>query len=83
MPKKNKAASSRIIAYQTFFKSQDGLLILKDLIRQHHFMDPGFDPVATELARMAGERNVICYILAQIGVSEEKLMELMKEEKDE
>lgn len=83
MAKKKNAVSTRIIAYQSFFKSPEGKLVLKDLVRQHHFGTPGFDPNPIELARMAGERNVVCYILAQLDVSEEQLMELMKEERDE
>lgn len=57
--------------------------VLSDLCAAHHVFDAGFDPDPVELARMAGERNVVLRILTLLKAKPEQIIELAKEDNDE
>lgn len=53
--------------------------VLADLSRAHGLFSPAFDDNPIELARMAGERNVIARILHIINMPPGKAAELLEE----
>ena len=57
--------------------------VLKDLCAAHHVFDAGFDSDPIELARMAGERNVVLRILTIIKAKPEDILEMAAEEEQE
>ncbi len=46
----------------------------------HHVFDVGFDSDPIELARMAGERNVVLRILTILKLKPEDIVDLAKED---
>lgn len=75
----------RWMAYRVVFNPDDkhSQEVLKDLCSAHYVFDAGFDPDPVELARMAGERNVVLRILSIIKMKPEDITSLAKEDKDE
>ena len=57
--------------------------VLKDLCAAHNVFNPAFDPDPIELARMAGERNVVLRILTILKLTPEDITEMAEEDKDE
>lgn len=67
----------RYMAYRTIFNYEPfSTEVLKDLCAAHHVFDTGFDPDPIELARMAGERNVVLRILTILKLKPEDIVEL-------
>lgn len=70
----------RFRAYRMLFEGQGDSLhaqeVLKDLCAAHHVFDSAFDPDPYELARMAGERNVVIRILTILKLEPEQIAEL-------
>ena len=78
----NLLNKKRYRAYQEVF-SIDGLHsreVLKDMCAAHHVFDVGFDSDPIELARMAGERNVVLRILTILKSKPEDIVDLAKED---
>ncbi len=57
--------------------------VLSDLCSAHHVFDAGFDSDPLELARMAGERNVVLRILTILKLKPEDVVSLVKEIEDD
>lgn len=84
---KSKELKATILAYKRFFDSEDGKLILKDLMRACHMMTSTMDKDPHETAFNEGARSVVLRILKTNNTSIEQLNELVKrletEEQDE
>lgn len=75
-----------ILAYKRFFDTEDGKLILKDLMKSCHFMSSTMDVNSHETAFNEGARSVILRIIKTTNTSIEqlnKLIEKLEEEQDE
>ncbi len=74
----------RWLAYQMVFNPDDPQAkeVLSDLCSAHHIFDAGFDPDPLELARMAGERNVVLRILTILKATPEDIFDLAPEKED-
>jgi hypothetical protein len=78
---KDKLSQKRWLAYQEVFslENPNARVVMKDLCAAHHVFDIGFDPDPIELARMAGERNVVLRILTLLKAKPEDIIDLAKE----
>lgn len=74
----NTLNKKRWRAYLEVFNPDDlhAREVLKDLCAAHHVFDSGFDSDPIELARMAGERNVVLRILTIIKLKPEDITEM-------
>lgn len=75
-----------ILAYKRFFDTQDGKLILKDLMKSCHVITSVMDKDPYETAFNEGARSVVLRILKTTNTSIEqlnKLIERLEEEQDE
>ncbi len=74
----------RYMAYRMLFDGVGGKdhadEVIKDLCSAHHVFDSGFDPDPIELARMAGERNVVLRILTILKLNPSQIAELAETE---
>ncbi len=70
------------MAYKIVFNPDDlnAKEVLNVLCAAHNVFDVGFDPDPIELARMAGERNVVLRILTILKLKPEDIIELAKED---
>lgn len=77
-----KLNRKRWMAYQDVFdlSNPNSRVVLKDLCAAHHVFDGGFDPEPLELARMAGERNVVLRIFTLLKAKPEDIIDLAKDE---
>ncbi len=79
---KNKLNRKRWMAYQDIFNLDDtnARIVLKDMCAAHYVFDAGFDSDPLELARMAGERNVVLRIFTLLKAKPEDIIDLAKED---
>ncbi len=72
----------RWMAYQDIFNLDDtnAQIVLKDMCAAHNVFDAGFDADPLELARMAGERNVVLRIFTLLKAKPEDIIDLAKED---
>lgn len=75
--KKNERAE-RIRAYKRIFESEDGKIVLQDLMRSCHVFSSTMDPNPTEHAYKEGERSVVLRIMRTLNIDPSKLEEAMK-----
>lgn len=80
---KSKTPSERVIAYQAFFQTKDGQVVLRDLEKHFHAYGHTVGKDANETFIKVGERNVILYIWSVLKVSGKDIEEMLKEERDE
>lgn len=83
---KSKEMKDTIRAYKRFFDTQDGKLILKDLMKSCHFVTSTMDKDPYETAFNEGARSVVLRILKTNNTDMEQINELIKrleEEQDE
>ncbi|MCK5612709.1 hypothetical protein KAR91_63135 [Candidatus Pacearchaeota archaeon] len=80
-----KLNQKRWRAYREVFNIDDlhANEVLSDMCSAHHVFDAGFDSDPLELARMAGERNVVLRILTILKLKPEDIISLVKEDKDD
>ncbi len=80
----NKFSQRRWGAYRDIFNldSPQAKEVLKDMCAAHHVFDAGFDSDPIELARMAGERNVVLRILTILKATPEDIFDLAPEKED-
>lgn len=71
-----------IYAYQRLFKTEDGQIVLKDLMRSCHFDQPSFDPDPYRTAFNEGERHLLLRILKTINSDPEQLLQLIKDNQE-
>ena len=81
----DKLNKKRWMAYKDVFNPDhpQAKEVLSDLCSAHHVFDAGFDSDPMELARMAGERNVVLRILTILKLKPEDVVSLVKETEDE
>ena len=72
----------RWMAYKITFSQAEPQAreVLRDMCKAHHVFDAGFDADPLELARMAGERNVVLRILSILKMTPEDIVDLVKED---
>lgn len=75
--KRNERAE-RIRSYKRVFESDDGKVVLHDLMRSCHIFNSTMDANPTEHAYREGERSVVLRILKTINIDPSKLEEAMK-----
>ena len=75
--KKKRVAT--IKAYLHVFNTDEGKLVLQDLMNSCYMNKSTFDENPYEMARMEGERNVALRILSVLGTDENKLVETFKD----
>lgn len=83
---KTKEMKATITAYKRFFDTQDGKLILKDLMKSCHMLTSTMDKDPYETAFNEGARSVVLRILKTNNTSMEEINKLIKsleEEHDE
>ncbi len=66
--------------YRFFFDMPEGRTILTDMSRAHGVFSSAFDPDPIELARMAGERNVVLRIMTILNLTSEEVADLDRED---
>jgi hypothetical protein len=69
----------RVSDYKDTFGSPEGQRVLLDLMGAHGMLSPGFHKDPIEMARMAGERNVIIRILSLINVDLKQLKQKVED----
>lgn len=77
--KTNKRALGRVLDYQHVFGTPEGRRVLYDLMGNHGLLSSGFSKDPYDMARMAGERNVVVRILTILNVEPKKLQRMMEE----
>lgn len=75
--KKNERAE-RIRAYKRVFESEDGKVVLQDLMKSCHIFTSTMDANPTEHAYKEGERSVVLRIMRTLNIDPSKLEEAMK-----
>lgn len=83
MIKRQKKKNIKIMAYQRLFNTEDGKIVLRDLLQSCHFMTPTFDGDALESAYKEGERSVLLRLIHTINADPEKLLEYIKDNHEE
>lgn len=69
----------RISDYKDTFGTAEGQRVLLDLMGTHGMLSPGFHKDPIEMARMAGERNVVIRILSLINVDMKQMKDMVEE----
>ena len=67
----------KVIAYKRFFESDEGKVVLLDLMNKFHVLNPLPD---TNLYRAEGQREVALYILKQLNTDIKRLDKILKGE---
>ena len=75
---KTKQMKATIQAYKRVFDSEDGKLILNDLMKSCHFMQSTYDKDPYETHFNEGARSVIVRILKTQNTSMDKVNELIR-----
>jgi len=83
LTKRQKEKNIRIYAYQRLFETEDGKIVLKDLMKCCHFDLPSFDSDPYQTAFNEGERHLLLRIIQTINADPERLLELMKDNQEE
>lgn len=71
--------NKRISDYKDTFGSPQGQRVLLDMMSAHGMLSPGFHKDAIEMARMAGERNVILRILSLVNIDMNQMKKMVEE----
>lgn len=84
MFKRNKV-KDMILTYKRVFDTDDGKIVLDDLMRSCHMKNTTFDGDIHRMAFNEGARSVVLRILETMNVTEARLAEFMKqmEEQDD
>lgn len=69
-------------AYKRLFSTEDGQIVLKDLMRAGHFDQPSFDADPYLTAFNEGERHLLLRIIRTINSDPEKLLQLIKDNQE-
>lgn len=69
----------RISDYQDTFGTAEGQRVLLDMMSAHGMLSPGFHKDPIEMARMAGERNVVVRILSLLNVDMKQMKKMVEE----
>jgi len=79
-------SSQRIVdltrAYQSVFSSDEGKLVLFDLMEKGYFLAPTFEKEMHGAERNEGKRELVLFILRQCNMNMSNVMELIKEEEN-
>lgn len=74
--KKENSHIARIRRYQSVFGNKEGQMVLTDLIKAHHVLQPTYVRGDThESAFKEGERNVVLRIFSMMKIDPNKLKE--------
>lgn len=65
-------------AYKTFFSTNEGLIVLQDLMKKGKFLADTVDPLPHITSRNEGQRELVVYIIAKTNESPEKLLDFIK-----
>ena len=77
--KEQKKRLTLLQAYKRLFSSDEGQMVLKDLVSTHGMLSTSFKSDVNDMIFREGERNVILRILDKISYKEEQLMKLIKQ----
>lgn len=76
--KREKRVADTIAAYQKLFNSDEGKIVLLDLIKSCNVLNTTYSTDSHETAYREGERSVVLRILKTINTDPARVMELMK-----
>lgn len=82
MSKENLIAAKKkagVISDYQIFNTPQGRNVLKDLMKNHHFIGPVFDSDPQQMARNEGERNVVLRILHNLQTDATKVLKYLEE----
>lgn len=68
-----------IEAYQAVFRSPNGEIVLKDLMKIHHVLSNTFNGDANQTIFKEGERNVVLRILSLLNMDAANLLERIEQ----
>jgi len=71
-----------IKAYQSFFETEDGKLILYDLMRAGRMFTKTVGSSPEETSRNEGQRELVVYILEQINRDIEQVIKFIEQQKE-
>lgn len=79
MFKREKKISDTIVRYHKVFGTEDGELVLHDMMKSCHMMEPSFDPNPYETAFNEGARSVVLRILRTIKTDPDALLRMVEQ----
>ena len=71
-----------IESYKKFFDTEDGKVVLYDLMKKGYFLSSTLGPTPIETHRNEGMREIVVYILEILEKNPEDLREFIKEGSD-
>ncbi len=74
-----KARLRKADTFQRLFESNDGKLVLYDLMRHFHFMRSSYDKDPLAMAFKEVERNVLLYIMSALKVDIEEAKQYIEQ----
>lgn len=74
-----KRQDSLVSAYQKVFDTEDGKVVLLDLMRTHWMLSSTYVKEPTDMSFREGERNVVLRICSLLKLDVAKLRERMRE----
>lgn len=72
-----------VLSYRRVFGSEEGKVVLNDLIKSFHILGPTFSKDPYEMAFREGGRNVVLKILHTLNVDPNKIQEMIDASKEE
>lgn len=69
-------------AYKRFFESDDGVIVLRDLMRAGRFLSNTVDPLPHITSRNEGQRELVGYIIEKINESPERILDFIKQSQE-
>lgn len=83
LPKKTEAKLQITQAYQTFFSTKDGQIVLYDLLKTGHFMHTSYTGDVNDMIFREGERNIVNYILTKMNIDVGELRKFLHEQEQQ
>jgi len=82
MDKNGDQQTDMIKSYQTFFETEDGQVVLFDIMKKGRIFSSTLGASPEETARNEGQRELVLYILSQIGRDLEALYEFKQQQEE-
>ena len=82
MRKQGDLFTDTIKAYQSFFESDDGKVVLYDLMERGRMFTSTLGSTPMETSRNEGQREMVVYILEQVGRDIEAIHEFTEQQKE-